>query len=854
MVGLVLVSHSKKLAEAVRDMVLQMTAPDYPVAVAAGAGDNHEHLGTDAVHISEVLQQFNHLDGVLVLMDLGSAVLSAETALELLALPPELNILLCAAPLVEGAIAGAVQAYAGGSLEEVAREAERGLAAKEQQLKSEDKNMAMQDASSVPTVDCESSELLLTVKSEHGLHARPAAALVRTVSKYDAAVQITNMRSGKGPVSARSLTSIALLEINQGDQIRVMASGAERELALEAIRKLAESSFGDSAPAPALPITAPALAATSIVQPGTSPVGGIPGSQGIAIGPVCVLEPSLVLPEDHSSADPAVEIQRLDAAMKSVALELSRQKISSSSAAFKEQSVEILEAQALILTDPLLQERLTARLQTEHTSAARTWMEETEKLSAEYQSMTDLYLRERCADIRDIARRVLQKLGAVEQARISFDRPCVLFTNELLPGEAAECDPAMVLGVITREGSPTSHSTIILRSVGIPAVLGATGIDEHAAGKTIALDGATGEIWIEPDPQTISRLKIKRAEFLERERQAKAERLQPSITLDGKRVEILANVGNAADARIAAENGAEGIGLLRTELLFMERKSGPAEQEQISSLHQVFSQITGPIVVRTLDIGADKPLPFLPQKEEHNPYLGVRGLRLCLQNPEFFLTHLRAILRSGVGHDVWLMFPMVSTLGEVNETLELLDRAHGELAREGLLHLWPIKRGAMIEVPAAALMSRWLAEKLDFFSIGTNDLTQYVMAAERGNTSVAALQDSLHPAVLQVIKAVIEGAKTRERHVSLCGDAASDPLSALIFAGLGVHSLSIRPKQVPEIKSLFRKLKMADLRQLADRSLRCSDAEQVRAITKEFWDAARCEVELLPAAIHAQKK
>ena len=853
MVGLVLVSHSKKLAEAVRDMVLQMTAPDYPLAVASGAGDNHEQLGTDAVHISEVLQQFNHVDGVLVLMDLGSAVLSAETALELLAVPSELNIRLCAAPLVEGAIAGAVQANAGGSLGEVAREAERGLAAKEQQLKSE-KNLAMQDASSVPTVDGESSELLLTVENEHGLHARPAAALVRTVSKYDAAVQITNMRSGKGPVSARSLTSIALLEINQGGQIRVVATGAEREFALQAISKLAESSFGDSIPAPALPIAAPAGAATSTVQPGTSTIGGIPGSEGVAIGPLCVLESSMVIPEDRTSADPAVEIQRLDAAMKSVAFELSRQDVSSSSAALRGQSAKILEAQALILTDPLLRERLTSRLARSRTSAARAWMEETEKLAAEYQSIADLYLRERSADIRDIARRVLQKLGAVEHARLSFDRPCILFTNELLPSEAAECDPAMVLGVITREGSPTSHGTIVLRSLGIPAVLGATGIDEHAAEKTVAMDGATGEIWIEPDLQTLSRLKVKRAEFLERERQAKAERLQPSSTLDGKRVEILGNVGNAADARTAAENGAQGIGLLRTELLFMQHKSAPAEQEQISSLRKVFSQATGPIVVRTLDIGADKPLPFLPQKEEHNPYLGLRGLRLCLQNPEFFLTHLRAILQSGVGHDISLMFPMVSTLGEVNEALELLDRAHNELARKGCLHLWPIKRGAMIEVPAAALMSRWLAERLEFFSIGTNDLTQYVMAAERGNTSVAALQDSLHPAVLQVIEAVIEGAKTHERHVSVCGDAASDPVSAMIFVGLGAHSLSVRPKQVPEIKSLFRNFRMADLGRLADRSLRCSDAEQVRALTKELWDAARCEIEHVPAAIPAQEE
>ena len=851
MVGLVLVCHSKKLAEAVRDVVLQITAPDFPVAVASGAGNNHEQLGTDAVHISEVLQQFNHLDGVLVLMDLGSAVLSAKTAHELLVLPCEQKVRLCAAPLVEGAIAAAVQANAGSSLEEVAREAEGGLAAKQEQLQSEDKGLAML-GSSAPTVASESAELTLTVKNQHGLHARPAAALVRTVSKYEAAVQITNMRTGKGPESARSLTSIALLAIRQGDQIKVVSNGADRDLALQAIRSLAETGFGEPTPAFSLPEQTPPL---PLPSPGMSKPQGIPGAEGIAIGQLCVLEHSMVIPEDGASADPALQLQKLDSAMKSVALELSHEEASTSSAVFREHSAEILEAQALILSDPLLRERLATKLQTERRSAPRAWIEETEKLAAQYQSMDDHYLRERSADIRDIARRVLQKLGAVDRAEIRFDRPCILFTHELLPSEAAECDPAIVLGVITREGSPTSHSTILLRSLGVPTVVGSTGIDEHAAGKNVAMDGATGEVWIEPDLQTISRLQAKRAEFLERERQAKAARLQPSITLDGGRVEILANVGNAVDARTAAENGAEGIGVLRTELLFMQHKSAPAEHEQISSLRAVFSQAAGPVVVRTLDIGADKSLPFLPQREEHNPYLGLRGLRLCLQSPDFFLSHLRAILQSGVGHDIWLMFPMVSTLGEVNEALQLLDRAHAELARQGRSHVWPMKRGAMIEVPAAALMSRWLAERLDFFSIGTNDLTQYLMAAERGNTSVATLQDSLHPAVLHVIKGVIDTAKTHERHVSVCGDAASDPLSAIIFVGLGVHSLSVRPKQVPEIKSLFRHSKTADLQLLADQSLQCSDAGQVRVLAKEFMASmARGEIQDPPAIIPAQKK
>jgi len=837
MVGLVLVSHSKRLAESVRDMLLQMTSPNFPVAVASGAGAEHEQLGTDAIHISETLQKLSRPDGLLVLMDLGSAVLSAEAALELLDLCPEMRIRLCAAPLVEGAIAAAVQANGGGSLEEVAREAERGLAGKEQQLKRKGDIAATLRTSSRPSLVAETSELVLTVRNEHGLHTRPAAALVRVVSKFASSVEIANMRSGQGSASARSLTSLALLEIRQGDQIRVLASGNDRDAALEAIRELADRGFDEPLQAASSPQVLRNAAATSSQETRNSKVGGIPGSNGISIGPLCVLEPLMRVPDDRPSGDPDAELRKLDLAMKDVELELSPEKHSSSPLTLGP-STEILEAQALILSDPALCEQLRSRLENPHTSAARAWLDAMRDLATQYQSMDDPYLRERSTDVWDIARRVLHRLRATNHLlAVRLDRPSIVFANELLPSEAVECDPATVLGVITREGSATSHSTILLRTLGIPAVLGASGIDEHAAGKTVALDGGTGEIWIEPDQQSLSILQARRQEFLERENRAKAERSRPSTTLDGERIEILANIGSAVDARIAAENGAEGVGLLRTESAFLQHSSAPSEEEQTLSLRQVFARIDGPIIVRTLDVGADKPLRFFPQREERNPYLGVRGIRLCLQSPALFLSQLRAILRSGVGHDIGLMFPMVSTVAEVDEALHMVDQAHHELTVAGRRHVWPIKRGAMIEVPAAALMSKWLAEKLDFFSIGTNDLTQYVMAAERGNVSLAGLQDSLHPALLHLIRAVIHGAKAHKRHVSVCGDAASDPLSAMTFVGLGVRSLSVRPKQVAEIKSLFRFLKMADLEQLAGDSLRCSNAAQVRILAKERLNA-----------------
>jgi phosphocarrier protein FPr len=374
-------------------------------------------------------------------------------------------------------------------------------------------------------------------------------------------------------------------------------------------------------------------------------------------------------------------------------------------------------------------------------------------------------------------------------------------------------------------------------------VVGATGIGEFDAGKTVAINGSTGDFWIDPDAQTIAALKQLRAGQRHRREQAELARTQPSVTLDGVRIEVLANAAGANESTVAAENGAEGIGLLRAEFLFVSRKQAPTEDEQVSALLDTYAPISGPLIVRSLDVGADKPLPFLAQPEEHNPYLGIRGIRLSLHAPELFLTHLRAILRSGVGRDIWLMFPMVSVPEEAHRALQYLERAHEQLQSAGTAHAWPIKRGVMIEVPSAALLAAQLAEDLDFFSIGTNDLTQYTMAAERGNASVATLQDALHPAVLRLMKLVVEGGEARGRHVSVCGDAASDPASAAIFVGLGIRSLSVRPRQAAEIKALFRNLEMAQLQNLGTQALQSRNATEVRRLIAPYIEQASREVQ-----------
>jgi len=831
MVGLVLVSHSTKLAEAVRELVLQMTSRDFPLAVASGVGENHEDLGTDSVHISDVLQHMACPGGVLVLMDLGSAVLSAQTALELLEASAAHPIRLCPAPLVEGAIAAAVCAQAGGSLDEVAREAEHGLMAKQQQLQGESAAEVSLDARPAADMPGATAELELTLQNPHGLHARPAALLVQAVSRFSSSCEVSNLTSGRGPVPARSLTSLSLLQGRKGDRLKFVCSGSDSHSTMDAIRELAGSAFGEKtgvsvAPPPVL---------TSAPAPGDK--HSFPGSDGIAIGPLFLLETAELTASDAQSERPVEELAKLTAAMDSVNQSIHGPAVSDSRTVSA--GKEILQAQALILSDPVLRTNLRSLLEANRMSAARAWTTAMDELVAQYQAMEDPYLRERAADVRDIARRVLRQIkGGELQTRIGLPHPGILFTDEVLPSEAEECDPATVLGVITAKGSATSHSAIILRTLGIPMVVGASFISRADVGKVLAMDGSTGEVWIDPDAQTLAKLKRREEVRLQRKNRAATARSEAAVTLDGTRIDVLANVGTTRDALAAGENGADGVGLLRTEFLFASRAQAPTEDEQVRSLREIYASIAGLIIVRTLDVGADKPLAFLPQALEHNPYLGVRGIRLSFQSPDLFLTHLRAILRSAIGNDIWVMFPMISLVDEAQQALQLLTRAHQQLREEGIPHTWPVKRGVMIEVPSAALASEQLAEELDFFSIGTNDLTQYTMAAERGNAQLAQLQDALHPAVLRLMKAVVEGAKKRDRHVSVCGDAASDPLAAAIFAGLGVRSLSLRPRQVAEIKGLFRELCFTELKAIAGEAVICKDAAAVRSLIGRYLDRA----------------
>lgn len=820
MIGIVLVSHSKALAQALAALVAQMAGDDFPLAVAAGCGDDFAELGTDAVHIAEVLRPFCVGDGAVVLMDLGSAVLSAQTAVELLQaddLPEAATKLrLVPAPLVEAAVAAAVVAKAGAGLDQVAAEAMSALAPKLDQL-----GEAPPPAAAAPGPGDAATLVVETViANPHGLHARPAAELVQAMGAFAAETTLENLTGGRGPVSARSLTQVGLAQVRRGDHVRFAVCGPDAAAAAQRLRALIDDHFGE-----ADQVATPATAAATTIETEAEPGRTLGVSDGIALGRVLPIAAALPPIPDQAAASPAEELARLDAALADVAGQLRHP------VGLDAKTAAIFAAQALMLEDPALLNPVRSRLRQGGVSALAAWSDAAEEVASQYATMEDAYLRARAADLRDIAGRVARALsGQAAIAAIAPEPPAILLVDELLPSEAMACRPGAVLGIVARRGSATAHAAILARGLGLPMVVGAP-YDAVAAATLVGLDGGSGEIWLDPSTEQAAELR-RRADALAVQRAAcDADRHQPAVTGDGVAVEVLSNVATVADARASADTGAEGVGLLRTEFVYMAFQSLPDEDAQTQALVQVIAPLgPGPVTVRTPDIGADKPAPYLAARAEQNPYLGVRGLRLSLRDPAFFASNLRAILRAGLGRDLWIMLPMVTTPDEMTAARALLANAHADLAARGVAHAWPARLGMMVEVPAAALTVERFFPKADFISIGTNDLTQYVLAAERGNADLAALHDAAHPAVLGVIRDLCAKAAAVGCHVSVCGDAASDPVAAALLVGAGIRSLSVRPNQVAVIKARIRAWNTADLAALVHQAVHLDDSQAVRAL------------------------
>jgi phosphocarrier protein FPr len=803
-VALVLVSHSRPLAEAVATLARQMAGDKLTIACAAGIGPDGSELGTDGTAIAAAIEQADNPAGTVVLMDLGSALISADVALDLIDPDIKTRVTLSAAPFVEGAVVAAARAAAGGSRAEVAAEATAALMPKSVQLGEE--SAPVQAAA--PEAGAPDAVAEATIRDPAGLHARPAAQIVALASTFDASVTIADITRKSDPASAGSMVALAGLGVRTNDRLAIAARGREARQAVAAISELIGGfvGTGDAPPPP-----------QRALQAGRA----IPVVPGVVMGPLVRLQRATPQVPTWRSEDPPGEITRLKRAVTAAERSIGASAVGNTSG-------DIFVVQLALLRDPAIIDRAKSLISTERHNAAFAWQQAIEEAAQHYRALEDPYLKAREADVRDVGLVVLRALLNTRPAELPSGPPAILLVDELAPSEAALLDPARVLGVIDARGGPTSHAAIMLRAVGIPAVAGAAAMVPPKGAQAAGLDGSTGEVWFDPDAEQCERIAQRHAVWKSgQSRTPIGGRLK---TPDGHEVELWANVSGLADARAARLGGAVGIGLLRTEMLFLDRAEAPSEAEQVKLLREIFEVFTDhPIVVRTLDAGGDKPIPYLAMEPEPNPFLGLRGIRLLLARTELFETQLRAILVAGKDHDVRIMLPMIATNDELVRARACLDRAHRSLKQAGTPHLWPVPFGIMIEVPAAALVAEQLATQCDFFSIGTNDLTQYVLAAERGHPGLGGYADTAHPAVLRLIAEVVEAGRVAGRSVSVCGESAADPALAGLLVGLGVTRLSMGAASLAGVWKALEKLPFNALESAARQALTAESAAAARA-------------------------
>lgn len=566
---------------------------------------------------------------------------------------------------------------------------------------------------------------------------------------------------------------------------------------------------------------------------------GIPVSGGVCRGKIFVLGKSTPLVPKRQITDQEIpaEISRLERAVADTLHQI-HQIQQQVAAKIGIQEASIFDAHLLILQDAVLLGEVARLIKEQKVNAEFAFQTAAAKYSEALAKVSDELLRERAADMRDVTLRVLNNLlGRHDETELRhLTEPCIIVSHDLSPSTTAQLNRNVVLGFATDIGSQTSHTAIMARSLRIPAVVGLKTVSEElVTGEDALLDGYNGVIIINPTDQTLfeyGQLVRKKASLEEKLRDVLA---LPAVTLDGKRITMLANIERASDAESVRACGAEGVGLFRTEYLFINRESLPTEDEQYASYKQaVWALKPHPVVIRTLDLGGDKFISHLELAPEINPFLGWRAIRFCLQRPDVFRTQLRAILRASAEGNLKMMYPMISSADEVDQANQLVEQCKAELRAEGLPFNENIQIGGMIETPSAALVADALARRLKFFSIGTNDLIQYTIAADRTNERVAHLYEPTHPAILRLIKMTVDAARAHNIWVSVCGEMAGDPVLVPLLLGLGVEELSAAPGLVPQVKYLIRRIKLAEARALADFALNCESADEILNQAREF--------------------
>jgi phosphocarrier protein FPr/phosphocarrier protein len=668
----------------------------------------------------------------------------------------------------------------------------------------------------------------ITLPNPAGLHARPAAVVAVEAKKYKSEIRLLR---GDASANAKSVVAIMGLATKSGDKLRVEARGPDAAEAASIVARLLAEGSGEKpgdAPAPAATApTAPAAPVPTLNEAAPADANefiGVSASPGLSVGKIVQFRQQ-VIEVNEEGESPQRERAQLEAARHQA-----RQQIEALKSTLTDPSkAQILDAHLELLDDPDLNDAAIGSISAGK-GAGFAWREAFQKQANSLEKLDNPLLRERAGDIRDVGRRVLALLAGVKQAQIDVPDESILIAEELSPSDTTSLDRSKVLGFCTTTGGATSHVAILARSLGIPAICG---IDARALqladGTPVVLDGSRGSLRRNPSAAELekARERIRRQAAKREDEKLAASKL--AMTADGHRVEVVANIRNAQEARDAVAAGAEGVGLLRSEFLFDARDTAPTEDEQATEYCAVAEALgrERTLVVRTLDVGGDKPLSYLPLPKEDNPFLGLRGVRVSLERPDIFRTQLRAILRAAPLGNLHVMFPMIATVEEVRAARKILLEEAGDRAAS-------VKVGVMIEVPAAALIAEPLAREVDFFSIGTNDLTQYTLAMDRGHPQLAKQADALHPAVLRLIGMTVDGAHQHGKWVGICGGIASDAMAVPVLVGLGIDELSVSIPAVGSIKAQLARVTIDEAKTLAAEVLRLGTAAEVRAHLSRF--------------------
>jgi len=565
-------------------------------------------------------------------------------------------------------------------------------------------------------------------------------------------------------------------------------------------------------------------------------ISGIPASYGIAIGPAFLFDRDEIVIETYSIKDPAAEWKRFEEAREKTHHQLDEayQKTKDDCG---EEAAEIFNAQKLMLEDPELIKSVKTRVENELTNIESALNETAESYAQQLEAIEDEYLSARALDIRDVSSRLLRNLlGLVDSPAAGLKTLSIIVSQDLTPSDTVLLNKDFVLGFCTAEGGSTSHTAILARGLGIPAVVGAgTAVEQITNGDELVIDGDAGIIVINPEKRQVKEFSKRQKNFQKIQAEAEAITHQPAITTDGHQVEVVANIGNVDGVQAALDAGAEGVGLLRSEFLYLERSSLPSEEEQYQKYKTIADTFGDkPVILRTLDVGGDKDIPYINMPPEVNPFLGVRAIRLCLSRPELFKPQLRAALRAGCGNNLKLMFPMVATIDDVIKSREVLEECRAELKKEGFDVADEMDIGIMIEIPSAAIMADQLSEVVDFFSIGTNDLSQYTLAADRTNAQVAPIASGFQPAVFRLIKGVIDAAHSNGKWVGLCGEMAGEMLAIPILLGLGLDEFSMNPPAIPFAKQLIRSISFEHAQLVAQTALNLRSDNEIREYVQKI--------------------